>query len=211
MSNLPQSLFLKGVFLKDIVTMDSLFDEQDEKSDNIQSINTTFYEDDIIYDKIPKTFVNTYEWPKTTNIKCIHCAFDIMGVPVPIPVSADLDKAGNRVFDVRELGCGFSCAARRIVDNTRNSSTRWQRLTMLKLIRGIFNRELNIQESIDQKFGLKSTNQTINDLCTDIPLAPERRDICHFGGDISQKEFKHMIDNLETKQYKDNFSKVNID
>lgn len=235
MANVPQTLFLQGVFLKDLVTMENLFGSTsnnevqcDDSSSHIfytstfdenghsnisqqnilkNSFNNSYdYEvnyrepEIITYDKTPKIFKSIKDWPTRTNIKCIHCAFSITYIPIPIPTAVEITKNSERIFDICEVCCSFSCAARRIYETTQNSSFRWQRMSMLKLIKGIFNKELYKQESISQQFGLKykdnKSNKMLND---DIPLAPKKRDICHFGGDITQKEFKHIIHKLDLK------------
>ena len=226
MSNVPQTLFLQGVFLKDLVTMENLFGSTSDKeiqhgetsylscvptisatSDHSNTSNDSrdyefsYGESEIItYDKIPKIFKSIDEWPKRTNIKCLHCALNITHVPIPIPTAVETTKDSNRIFDINGVCCSFSCAARLVTEHTENSSFRWQRISMLKLIKGIFHKELYKQESLNQQFGLKCQDNTSHKILNkDIPLAPKRSSLCHFGGDISQKEFKHIIHKLDLK------------
>jgi len=210
MSTIPKTLFLRGVFLKDLVTLGNLFDDQtkDNSPSFYYSSNSTIYIDNndneyyeldsVIYDKIPKTFTTMEKWPQKTNIKCTHCSLSILGVPIPIPESVDRDKESNQIFDVNIVCCSFPCSARLITYTIHNASLRHGMLGMLKIIRTIFYRSEHFKHLYDNISKKKRDyNEINNTFYGELRLAPERRELCQYGGSISVKEFRNKIWNIE--------------
>jgi len=100
--DMPQMIFLKGVFIKDIsTTMEDIF--YDNLNESIVKV------DAIKYDKIPRKFLNKKTWLLQTNLHCYMC--DLQYNTVPIPVVINMKIVGNEPhFDVSALCCNFSCA-----------------------------------------------------------------------------------------------------
>lgn len=220
MAIIPQVLRLQGVYLRDVVTMENIFEiiPENSKSNNdiLYNSNNSYeeymlnsYENNnnndnndneyIKYDKIPKIFKNLDEWPKRINIKCLYCTLNILKIPIPVPSTVEITKDTNYIFDIYAVCCSFPCAARLVTEHTNNSSLRFTKLQLLKLIKKIFHNELTKPESLNQQFGIKTKDKYsfIKILNTDIPLAPKREKLCQYGGNMSIKEFKHKLYKLE--------------
>ena len=58
--------------------LDDLMDNKFENTRNNKNI---------IYDNIPKYFINRDSWIKSTNLSCCYCHDFIINVPIPIPIS----------------------------------------------------------------------------------------------------------------------------
>lgn len=225
MSNVPKILWLKGVYLKDLVTMDHLFNAISTES----SVNDKISQNSILdilhsssnglsdtnneieyikYDKIPKVFKTLDEWPRKTNIKCLNCTLDIPGIPIPVPKNAEYTRNADYIFDIDAICCSFPCAARLITEKSNIKSLRWSKLHTLKLLKKKFNKELN--SSKDNEFNKSSISNLIttasNNLdkvvSCDLPLAPKKEELCQYGGDLTIKEFKHKI--IEADNYSQN-------
>lgn len=163
MATVPKTLFLRGVFLRDLVTLEALdsllgaqyksesplnyspgilsFDKSLQHSiDRDVNEQDEYYEiDNTVYDKVPKNFITLAEWPDKINIKCAQCALKILGPPVPIPKYMERNKDSRPIFDVSNRACcSFVCAASLITYTISNKSVRWSRLGMLKMIRENF-------------------------------------------------------------------------
>lgn len=202
MSTLPKTLWLKGVYLRNLVTMDNIFEDTAEEdleksNDSAYNFPSESYDnpESIKYDKIPKVFRNMNEWPKTINIRCSYCTLPIQKIPVPVPSAYEETRDCQQVFDIDTVCCSFPCAAALITESFNNSHLRWNRLGLVKLVRRIFYNELRKPETLNQQFGIESKDKTrpVKILNKEIPLPPKRKDLCQYGGDISEKEFKHII------------------
>ena len=149
MATVPQTLFLRGVFLKDLVTLETLYNDQASADSSsryyLSADEDSFISHDdysetgsIIYDKIPKIFISLKDWPHKTNIKCKQCTLNILGPPIPIPKSIEITKDSDKIYDIEGACCSFACAATLITYSIYNKSLRWQILGMLKMIRKDF-------------------------------------------------------------------------
>ena len=166
MSNVPQTLFLKGVFLeRDLATFehfeklygdDPLIESYNYNSPNTKNCNS-YTEAEIVYDKPPKTFTKLNLWPTKTNIRCKQCTLEISGTPIPIPVSVEFYKNSAGIFDIKWLACTFVCSATWITYNIKQSNRRWRALGMLNMIRDIFRDEgyLSSSKHLDVSFTTK--------------------------------------------------------
>ena len=61
--------------------------ELNELLSQTEFIKSSGENSDIKYDSIPKYFINTRNWPKTTNLLCCYCHEKISGAPFPIALS----------------------------------------------------------------------------------------------------------------------------
>ncbi len=206
MSTIPQTLWLKGVYLRDLVTMDNIFektieDELEKTNDTQSSSSSESYSntESIVYDKIPKVFRNMNNWPKTINIRCSYCTLFIRKIPVPVPSAYEETRDCDQVFDVDTVCCSFPCALSLITESFNNSRLRWSRLGMIKLVRKIFYNELCRPETLNQQFGIESKDKIkpIKILNKEIPPAPKRNDLRQYGGEMSEKEFRHIVYNID--------------
>ncbi len=209
MSTIPQTIFLEGVFLNDRMTLNQLFNEFEEReitpnnSSNIYKNNNI---EKIIYDKLPKTFISLDKWPKKTNTKCHHCTLNIINIPIPIPISVETTKNYERIFDIKHICCTFVCGATLITHRITNKSTRWEMLSMLKMIRNIFyNFGYFKNTSIDYGSNFSniieknniSPDNIIRIKNRDIPIGLYKEEMCQYTGELSREEFKYRIRQLE--------------
>lgn len=213
MSTVPKTLFLRGVFIKDLVTLETLFDDQDENlsfrensyySPNLSSKlsaddNDECYESDsIMYDKIPKTFTTMEKWLNKTNIKCAHCSLNILGIPVPVPVSIDRDRNSQQIFDVSRVCCSFPCSTILITITIHNKSLRYGMLGMLKLIRKKFYAGGYLKSIYKKESEVSDDTEFVDNLINgDLKRGPGREELRHHGGMISIKEFRNKIWKIE--------------
>lgn len=225
---IPETLFLRDVYVSDLATLENIFDApDDEYSLDDDSLSTTYFAenddlDSIIYDKIPRMFINMDNWPENTNVKCYNCTLRIKGPPIPIAISIDIGKNREKIFDVKTVCCTFVCAATWITENIYDSGKRWNMLEMLKMIRYIFykakyytNNIKNIDDPDDDYPGIMRNDNkeiitkldvAINSqleegfekiIRKDIPVYREKSELCMYGGDISKRIFEKEIHKRE--------------
>ena len=211
MSTIPKTLFIRGVFIKDLVTLENLFnDENSYYSTNtfsnlsVENDYEQYESEYITFDKFPKIFINMEKWPHKTNIKCMYCSLDILGIPIPISESMDKDKDYNQIFDISVICCSFSCGASLITHTINNKSLRHGMLGMLKIIRKIFYNNgyfdslynnNNIASNISE---VEVINNIINN---ELQLSPIKKELCHYGGNMSIKEFRDNIRKIEIGKF----------
>lgn len=99
-------LFIPSIFIEDCLVsqVDDEFDESYSESNNTSDDSdfddiscydhnekldiTDLQEDDnIIYEQVPKFFINKEHWINTTNLKCAYCHENITGIPFPIALN----------------------------------------------------------------------------------------------------------------------------
>jgi hypothetical protein len=97
-------LFIKGVFLKDCIPSDDIFEKQ--MIEQLQ-YNTAYIE---VYNKIPLIFTSMETWVKKTNLSCWHCCLEFDSIPVFIPKI--IDSSAFDKFNISTYGCfcSFNCA-----------------------------------------------------------------------------------------------------
>jgi hypothetical protein len=101
---IPKILFIKGVFIKDCIQLDDIFEQQILETLKIDSPI-------IIYNNLPSVFTNLNSWIKTTNLKCWYCNLTFDNMPVFIPKI--IEHSGfNTDYNISTFGCfcSFSCA-----------------------------------------------------------------------------------------------------
>jgi hypothetical protein len=168
----PKILFIKGVFIKDCIQIDDLFEQQ-----IIEQLNQD--EDDIIiYNKIPSTFTCMNTWPTKTNIKCWTCDLNFDGVPVFIPKLIEPSPTDSG-YSMGVLGCfcGFTCAM------THNN------LFNGKLCQNIKSRDML----------MFLYNIFLNHHVKEIYESPSKYMMKQYGGDVDPISYKKLISKLEKK------------
>lgn len=100
----PKLLFVKGVFLKDCIPIDDIFEQQLIESLDVEEFVTS-------YKSLPSIFNNLDTWQKTTNLKCWSCDLGFNTVPVFIPKGIDSLPKGNYNITTYGCFCSFNCAA----------------------------------------------------------------------------------------------------
>ena len=130
---IPKILFIKGVFIKDCILIDDIFEKQIIEQLNIENPI-------ISYNNFPSIFTNLETWIKKTNIKCWYCDLNFNNMPVFIPKI--IENTGlNADYKIITSGCfcSFCCAMSynnlyfpKICDNINNKD-------MIKFLYKIFN------------------------------------------------------------------------
>lgn len=97
-------LFIKGVFIKDCMPIDEIFEQQImEQLNNETPID--------VYKKLPTNFTGTDTWIKNTNLKCWYCDLNFDNQPVFIPKL--IEPASTPIgYNISTHGCfcSFCCA-----------------------------------------------------------------------------------------------------
>ncbi len=99
----PKILFVKGVFLKDCMPIDDIFEQK--------LMDQLDLEDSVIPHKpLPSIFNSMEAWPRTTNLRCWHCDLAFNNTPVFIPKG--IDVLSKDTYNISTYGCfcSFNCA-----------------------------------------------------------------------------------------------------
>lgn len=160
-------LFINGVFIKDCMTLDDLFEQKfiNKFTDN--------HIEKKIYDKIPNTFTAVDNWIKKTNLKCWSCHLNFDTMPIFIPKLIE-NMNNSLIMYTKGCFCNFSCAMNYI--NTYNTNicdkiTEKQKLLLLYKI--IYKKKIN-----------------------DIKMSPSVYNLEYYGGSYTEAEYKNAISNM---------------
>ena len=99
----PHILFLKGINIDDLLDIENIYHK--ELLNNIK-INSN--EINVIYDKIPKHFINLHKWKKNTNIRCWFCTLKFKNTPWFIIENINYNSNGT-VYDIKGNFCSVGC------------------------------------------------------------------------------------------------------
>jgi hypothetical protein len=169
----PKILFIRGLFLKDCIPIDDIFEQQlidrlDEDDEKIME-----------FDKIPSVFTTLNTWVKKINIQCWLCDLNFDTSPVFIPRLIEPSGCGYTI-GTEGCFCTFSCAMAyinihypKIYDNVRKHD-------MLKFLYKIFH---------DAK-------------AREILSSPNRHEMVHYGGPLSINEYRTKVTAINNHMYK---------
>ena len=165
-------LFIKGVFIKDCIPLDDIFEQQILEKLNI---NTHV----VSYTKIPSNFVNNKTWIKNTNVKCWYCDLTFDNIPVFIPKIIEHSGINTIDYNIITFGCfcSFCCAVSYIDIYNSKICDNIKLKEMLKFLYMIFN------------------GASIKELLT----APNKYIMEHYGGCTSQVEYRSKINIIKDK------------
>lgn len=158
-------LFIKGVFIKDCMPSDDIFEKH-----IIEQLNyNTSYID--IYNKIPSIFTGLDTWVKNTNLNCWYCDLTFDSVPVFIPRL--IEPCASTEYNISTLGCfcSFSCAMVYINMHFTNICENIHMKNMLLFLYKIFNKK-KIKEII---------------------LSPSKYQMKQYGGNLEQIQYKNNL------------------
>lgn len=174
--NHPNILFLQGCFLEDCSSIEDMFDEQ---LVNQSFANTEPYDvKDIVYDTIPKRFTSLETWVKKTNLKCWSCNCNFHNVPIFVPsVLEKSENTGQICGHIDTIGnfCSWNCAAQ-YINLYFTGIDKWEKHESLKLVYKLF------------------TGKHIDDI---VP-SPSKTCMLHYGGKMTQQEYRESIISLNT-------------
>ena len=158
-------LFIKGVFIKDCIPSDDIFERQ-----IIEQLNyNTAYID--IYNKIPLIFNGLDTWIKNTNLNCWYCDLTFDSVPIFIPKI--IEPSNSTEYNISTLGCfcSFSCAMVYINTHFSKICDNIHMKNMLLFLYKIFNKK-KIKEII---------------------LSPSKYQMKQYGGNLEQIQYKNNL------------------
>lgn len=163
-NTIPKVLFIKGVFLKDCVPIDDLFDEQimGQITDDPIEINT--------YTPLPSIFYTLKQWPKKTNLKCFYCDRKFDTLPIFVPKTIEPSKDGYTMA-TEGCFCTFNCGVSYINLMYSKIHDNLNKKNMLKLLYKVF------------------TGKTT----TEIPCSPSKYEMIHYGGTMNNQEYGKNI------------------
>lgn len=108
----PYILYLKGVSLNDIISIEDIFNQEIIEADNVdeepEDLKKGGFDCDGMWDKIPSTFTSLDNWPKQTNIRCWYCTLKFKSVPWFI-IKSITQNAGGKVMNVTGNFCSCGC------------------------------------------------------------------------------------------------------
>jgi len=164
----PKVLFIKGVFIKDCIPIDDLFDEQimDQLEEDSIEINT--------YNALPSMFYNMKQWPTKTNLRCFYCDRNFDTIPKFVPKTIEPSKDGYTMA-TEGCFCTFNCGASYINLIYPKIHDKLNKKNMLKLLYKVF------------------TGKTT----TEIQCSPSKYGMIHYGGDINNQDYGKSISKIE--------------
>lgn len=167
-------LFLKGVFIKDCIPSDDIFERH-----IIDRLNIT--EPMIEYKSIPTIFNGLSTWLKKTNVKCWNCCLNFDNQPVFIPkIIEHFGVHTDYNISVYGCFCSFCC------------SSSYTDIYHPKICDNIKLKEMN--KFLYKIFNNKNTFEILN--------APSKYIMTHYGGTVSINGYKTMISDLEATMNK---------
>ena len=156
----PSVLFIKGVFIKDCVPIDDLFDEQvmARAQDDPVEIHA--------YTPIPTIFHSVKTWPTSTNIRCYYCDRSFDETPIFVPKTIEPSNEGY-VMSTEGCFCTFNCAVTYIDLHYPKIHDNINKKSMLKLLYSVMH----------------------NKHVAEIPSALSKYEMICYGGRLSQQEY----------------------
>jgi hypothetical protein len=160
----PKVLFIKGVFIKDCIPIDDLFDEQimNQVDDDPLEIST--------FIPLPTIFNGMKSWPDKTNIRCFYCDRTFDSIPVFIPKTIEISKEGY-MMATEGCFCTFNCAVSHIKLYYPKIHDELNKKNMLKLLYKVFHKKT----------------------VSDIEKSPSKYEMRQYGGDINNQEYGKLI------------------
>jgi|SRR3989344_5798566 len=149
-------LFLKGIKLSDLTTIEDMFDEKLMGNVCImERIQHNNHQDDtssILYKSNPNTFTSYKTWVKNSNCKCWECTCMFNESPVFIPLYIRKNDLGCIEMGVYGNFCWFNCAQKWINEKCKIDGTHDDKTRMLKILYEMFtgNKIQKIVESEDK-------------------------------------------------------------
>lgn len=161
-------LFIRGVFIKDCIPIDEIFEKRIIDKLNID--NPT-----IEYNKIPSIFTNLNKWIKKTNIKCWYCDLNFDNMPVFIPKI--IEQTSHNEYNISTLGCFCSFCCAMAYNNLHNQKIckNIQVKKMLLFLYKIFN----------------------NAIINEITASPSKYTMVQYGGDVCSMNYRVQINKIK--------------
>lgn len=132
-------LFLPGVHLTDVLSMDDQFDKymKDIVDDGFAG---NIIDEIVIYDKIPHQY-NKDTWPEKTNLKCWKCDCTFISRPLFIAVQSWNDEGGlQMIVDTTNGGnfCSPNCAYTCIMQDYPQTARQGKKSMLRQLLADLY-------------------------------------------------------------------------
>jgi hypothetical protein len=127
----PKILFLKGVYIKDCIPVDDIFEQR--IIEQLASDNPVIY-----YKELPSFFTGLSKWINKTNLKCWYCDLNFDNPPVFIPRVIEKGGADDYSISVHGCFCTFCCAASHIDLYYQKICNNIEAMEMLKFLYKLF-------------------------------------------------------------------------
>lgn len=163
-------LFIKGVFIKDCMPMDDIFEQQIEEQLNLDHPV-------ILYTQMPSIFRSLKTWVKKTNVKCWYCDLNFDNIPVFIPKIIEKTYLCDE-YNISTYGCfcSFSCAAK---------------------FNNLYNQRICVNVDIRDKL-VFLFNIFYGRVIKEITPSPDKYIMKQYGGDVDSMLYRKKISDIMT-------------
>lgn len=161
---LPTVLFIKGIFIKDCIPIDDLFDAQimeRAKGDPVEVMP---------FVPLPTIFYGFETWPTSANIRCYYCDRMFDDVPVFVPKTIEPSREGYTMA-TEGCFCTFNCAVSYVDLYYQNINDNLNKKNMLKLLYKV-------------RYGKR---------VSEIAPAPSKYQMLCYGGELSPTEYGKQL------------------
>lgn len=168
----PNILTLTGVTLDDWKSFEDRFAESIMTGITEEEASTTLISSFV--EPLPQSFMSLDNWPLDTTSRCHNCTLNVVGRPIPIPISIKEHYSGIE-FGTKGIMCSFPCARRWIDIRYPDVNKRDCILTYLSWLHFIFTGRFKLN----------------------ILAAPDHTVLKYYGGLLTEDMFKKHIASLE--------------
>jgi hypothetical protein len=122
-----------------------------------------------------------FNWPLSSDLRCLHCTYNFPGVPVPLPTK--YDKLRN-VYICTGIFCSWQCAkAYNLTFHDVNARNRGMYIALLAYQTWVKHKEVD-------KHNEPSVRSHVRRVYEGIHRAPDRRHLVDYGGTMTIEEFR---------------------
>ena len=175
---LQNILFLKGITLDDIIEVEDIYQKELLNNISNQSINNEL---NVVYEKIPKHFINFDTWIKSTNVRCWHCSLKFKNTPWFIMLNTNSTPDGIK-YDIHGNFCSVGCLQGYVnifYDSRKN---------------------FDIYESVKQLYKL-----FYNKKIKEIKESPNKYNLKIYGGELDIQDYQKEIQNINNINIKNGY------
>jgi len=168
----PYILFLKGVSLDDIVTIEDMFNQEIlDASDTTMPDNA----EESVWDRVSTEFVSLDKWSKSTNIRCWFCTLKFKSMPWFIINNISL-TADGKVYNIKGNFCSCGCLMGFVKRNYSNREN------------------FDIYHNVYSLYKIFTGRQKIS-----ILPSPDIYNLLIYGGTMSMEAYKEELEKINEK------------
>jgi hypothetical protein len=151
-------LFLKGVSLEDVISIEDIFNQEIIE---IDSSNDSKCKDIIVWDKVPSIFTNLENWIGSTNIRCWFCTLKFKSTPWFIITNINKYSDG-KIMDVKGNFCSCGCLMGFVKKNYSNREHFDIYHNVYSLFKIMYNRSIDYITPSPEMYCLKMYGGNLN-------------------------------------------------